>query len=115
MKDLHSKEFSAASELSCGADVVSLVDNGLFAAVEKNERMGMGANSHNQPAGVMQEPMVPLEGFQCDVDGKTDRVQSVEGLCPGDHGVDVDGFPGRVSGRRTDDGASREAGFRQFT
>lgn len=69
MKDLQSEEGSAALELSCGAFASSLVEeiNGaVMSAI-------LEPNGQDQSAGVMQEPVVPLEGFQVDADVRTEQ------------------------------------------
>lgn len=96
VKDLHSKEASASLELNCGADVFCSVDNGSFEGAEKNERMELGATTErstngdeeeiivaaisilleasgpDQSAGVMQEPIFPLE-IEGDADVRTEE------------------------------------------
>lgn len=55
MKNAHSKKFPVAIELSCKADVVILVHNGLYEAVDKNERKESGATTERSANGYESE------------------------------------------------------------
>lgn len=77
VKNLHSKGFSAALGLSCGADEVNFVDDVLFEAAEEKEWMGLSEMREHSTSGDEVEASKSMRTIAENLGNEEDKNEAV--------------------------------------